>query len=111
MTEDLCIIYSPVPDIEVARKIGQELVVNRLVACVNMLPGMESIYEWKGKIETGHETVLIAKTSEVHVQKAMHKIRELHPYDCPCIMTFDMTRVNQPFAHWMMEQMKPEENK
>lgn len=82
------IIYSTTPTSETARTIARFLVKEKLVACVHIIPKIESIYRWQGEIEETNEYVLIAKTSERNVQKTMQKIRSLHPYKVPEIIVF-----------------------
>lgn len=82
------IIYSTTDTLETARIIARSLVKEQLVACVHILPKIESIYRWRGKIEEANEYVLLAKTSERNVQKTIQKIRSLHPYKVPEILVF-----------------------
>jgi len=82
------IIYSTIGTIENARTIARALVKEKLVACVNIIPRIESVYRWQGKIEEGDECVLIAKTTEKNVEKTIQRIRTLHSYDVPDIMVF-----------------------
>ena len=80
------IIYSTNDTVETAKTIARTLVKEKLVACVHIIPKIESIYRWDGKIEEANECVLLAKTSERNVQKAIQKIRLLHPYKVPEIL-------------------------
>ena len=82
------IIYSTTDTFETARTIARFLVKEKLVACVHIIPKIESIYRWQGEIEETNEYVLLAKTSERNVQKTMQKIRSLHPYKVPEIIVF-----------------------
>ena len=82
------IIYSTTDTFETARTIARILVKEKLVACVHIIPKIESIYRWQGKIEETNESVLLAKTSERNVQKTIQKIRSLHPYKVPEIIVF-----------------------
>ena len=82
------VIYSTTGTIEHARTIARSLVKEKLVACVNIIPNIESIYRWQGKIEEASECVLIVKTSERNVEKTIQKIRSLHPYEVPEIIVF-----------------------
>lgn len=80
------IVYSTIDDINDARRIAQTLVEEQLVACVNILPNILSIYRWKGKVETENEVVLIAKTVDDNVKKTVERLKELHTYDVPDIV-------------------------
>jgi periplasmic divalent cation tolerance protein len=82
------VIYAATPTIEDARTIARALVKEKLVACVNIIPKIESIYRWQGKIEEATECALLAKTTEQNIEAAMQKIRSLHPYDVPEILVF-----------------------
>ena len=85
-TTMVSVIYSTTDTIDTAKSIARSLVKERLVACVHIIPKIESIYRWQGKIEEADECVLIAKTSERNVNKVMQKIRSLHPYEVPEII-------------------------
>lgn len=82
------VIYSTTATIADARTIARTLVKEKLAACVHIIPTIESIYRWHGKIEETDECALLAKTTEKNVQKAIHKIRSLHPYEVPEIIVF-----------------------
>ena len=82
------VIYSTTDTMETAKTIARFLIKEKLVACVHIMPKIESIYRWKGKIEETNEYVLLAKTSERNVQKTIQKIRSLHPYKIPEIIVF-----------------------
>jgi periplasmic divalent cation tolerance protein len=82
------VIYSTTDTLDTARTIARSLVKEKLVACVHIIPKIESIYRWQGKIEEASECVLLAKTSERNVQKTIQKIRSLHPYEVPEIIVF-----------------------
>ena len=79
-------IYTTIDDINTARRIAQTLTEEQLVACVNIIPNIESVYRWKGKIENSNEIVLIAKTVDQNVKKTIQRIKQLHKYDVPDII-------------------------
>ena len=79
-------IYTTIGSIEDARKIAYTLVEEQLVACVNIIPNIESVYTWKGKIENDEELILIAKTTDDNVKKTIQRIKSLHSYDVPDII-------------------------
>ena len=82
----VAIVYSTIDDIKNARRIAHTLVDEQLVACVNIIPNIESIYRWKGKIEMDNEFVIIAKTVNKNVKKTITRIKSLHPYELPDII-------------------------
>jgi periplasmic divalent cation tolerance protein len=82
------IIYSTTDTLETAKMIARSLVKEKLVACVHIIPQIESIYRWQGKIEETNECVLLVKTTDRNVEKTIQKIRSLHPYEVPEILVF-----------------------
>ena len=82
----VAVIYTTIDNVQGARKIANTLVEEQLVACVNIIPKIESIYRWKGKIETDNEFVLIAKTTGKNVKKTIRRIKTLHTYELPDIV-------------------------
>jgi periplasmic divalent cation tolerance protein len=82
----VAVIYSTINKIQDARRIAKTLVEEQLVACVNIIPKIESIYKWKGKIEKDEEVVIIAKTVDSNVKKTIQRIKYLHTYEVPDII-------------------------
>ena len=82
----VAVVYTTVGNIQDARKIAQTLVEEQLVACVNIIPSVESVYSWKGNIENDEELVLIAKTTDDNVKKTIQRIKKLHSYELPDII-------------------------
>jgi len=80
------IIYSTIGYIEDARRIANTLVEEQLVACVNIIPNIESVYRWEGKIENDEECIFIAKTVDENIDKTIKRIKSLHPYELPDII-------------------------
>jgi len=99
-------IYMTAGSKEEARKIGQELVVANLAACVNILDNMNSFYRWQGEIQDDTEVVIIAKTTEDRVPALTEKVKALHSYDCPCIVSLPVSGGNQPFLDWVAAEVK-----
>lgn len=82
----VAIVYTTIDNIQDARRIAQTLVEEEIVACVNIIPNVESIYRWKGNIENDDEIILIAKTVDDNVKKTIQRIKQLHSYDVPDII-------------------------
>jgi periplasmic divalent cation tolerance protein len=74
------IVYVTVPSAEVGKRIANEIVRERLAACVNILPQLTSIYEWKGKVEEENEAMLIIKTTSERLSPLKEAVLKIHPY-------------------------------
>ena len=99
-------IYITVGNIVEAKKIGKALVSYRLAACVNIIDNMYSMYRWEGEIQNDKEVVLIAKTVESLVPELIDKVKSMHSYDCPCIVSLPILDGNKAFLEWIAEQIK-----
>jgi periplasmic divalent cation tolerance protein len=97
-------LYITAPSFDVADAIGRTLVEDRLAACVNILPSMYSIYRWQGKIETAGEVVLIAKSRTALFGEIEKRVRELHPYECPCLVAWPIEAGHQPYLDWIAKE-------
>jgi len=89
-----------------AEKIGRVLVETRLAACVNLIPGMRSLYWWKDTIESGSEVVLIAKTRRSLLDDLTAKVRQLHSYEVPCVVALPITGGNPDFLAWLDKETR-----
>ena len=94
---------STFPDIETARRISNQLVEGKFVACANILRGVESIYRWKGKIETGNETLVFFKLSEDRQSAFQEKLRALHPYEVPEIIFLRIDSGLPDYLRWIID--------
>ncbi len=100
------LIYITAGSLDEARAIGRELVSLKLAACVNIIDHMESVYRWEGKIQNDNEVIIIAKTVESHVPELIEKVKTLHSYDCPCIVSMPVLSGNKPFLDWIAAEVK-----
>jgi periplasmic divalent cation tolerance protein len=82
----VAIVYTTTNNVQDARKIAHILVDEQLVACVNIIPNIESVYRWKGNIEEENEYVLLAKTVDKNIEKTIDKIKQFHSYELPDIV-------------------------
>jgi len=89
-----------------AQRIAKALVEHRLAACVNILENMQSIYRWEEEIQEDTEVVLIAKTTARLVSELIAKVKSLHSYDCPCIVSLPILDGNPPFLNWIHDEVK-----
>jgi periplasmic divalent cation tolerance protein len=103
MEERVLLALSTFPDAEIARRISNQLVSEHFAACANILPSVESIYRWKDKIESGNETLVLFKVSEVRQAAFQDKLRSLHPYDVPEIIFVPVTGGLPEYLQWIAE--------
>lgn len=96
-------LYVTAPDAETAERIGRALVEERLAACVNILPGMRSIYRWRDDIEAADEAIMIVKTTAAAANKARDRILALHPYETACVVSLPLSEngSNRAFIDWV----------
>ena len=97
------IVYMTAGDISEARRIGSSLVKEKLAACANCIDKMQSTYWWKGAIEESSEAVLIAKTRTSQVQKLTARVKELHSYDVPCVVSWEIGQGSAEYLDWIGE--------
>jgi periplasmic divalent cation tolerance protein len=97
-------VYITVKDATQAAAIGHSLVDERLAACVNIFAGMLSICRWEGEIEEAGEVVVIAKTREDVVTRLIERVRHLHSYACPCVVSWRIDQGHQPFLDWIEKE-------
>jgi periplasmic divalent cation tolerance protein len=103
MPERILLALSTFPDRETAQRISNQLLTEKFAACANILPGIESIYRWKDKIETGNETLVFFKLSEDRQPAFQEKLRSLHPYDVPEIIFVPVTTGLSEYLRWVAE--------
>lgn len=97
------LILSTAASVEVAERIARALVEERLAACVNIVPGIRSIYRWQGKICDDAEVLLIAKVPAARRAAALARLRELHPYEVPEGIAFEVIDGLTDYLAWAVE--------
>lgn len=104
--ESVVLVYTTFPDMAAAKRIGGELVDRGLAACINILPGMVSIYIWENARETSEEVVVIFKTRHARTNELIAEIERQHPYDTPAILTFEASGGAKSYLEWICEMTK-----
>lgn len=97
-----CLIYIIAPNKKETKRIAGILVKEKLAACVNIFP-IESVYRWRGKIEKEKEVGMFVKTKKKLVEKVIKRVKELHSYETPCIISLPIEKGEQKFLKWIDE--------
>lgn len=98
---DVLVILCTFPDSGQARQIGTALVEKQLAACVNLVPAVESIYRWQGKVETTNEVLAIFKIPAAAFPAFEQALTELHPYEVPEIIAVAPDKIAAPYRDWV----------
>jgi len=97
-------VYTTYPSVVEAEEAGRALLERALAACVNILPGMLSLYRWKGTIERGEEAVMIIKTRASLAEAVRAAVKEMHPYETPAILVIPLESVDSGYLGWMLAE-------
>jgi periplasmic divalent cation tolerance protein len=89
------------PDLKTARKLSLAALKARLVACANLIPGIESHYWWRGKLEKGSEVLMLLKTTVSNLAQLEKLVLKLHPYDTPEFLTLELSTGNPRYLEWI----------
>lgn len=98
---DVVIVYCTVPDAASGQRIASHLVEYRLAACVNIIPGVTSVYRWEGRVETADEALLMIKARRAEYPRLEAAIRSRHPYELPEIIAVSLSDGFTPYLNWV----------
>jgi len=101
------VAFVTAPDTEVGARIARTLVEERLAACVNLVPGVRSIYRWEGAVEEAAEVLLVVKTRADRGRALADRVRELHPYDVPEVLTLPVAGGSADYLAWVQAEVAP----
>jgi periplasmic divalent cation tolerance protein len=101
---DLRIVLTTAPDAACGERIARALVDERLAACVNVVPGMRSIYRWEGAVQEEAEVLLVAKTRADRVAELEARVRALHPYEVPEVIALPVEAGSAAYVRWVREE-------
>jgi periplasmic divalent cation tolerance protein len=101
------VILITAPDGEVTASIGRTLVEERLVACVNVVPGLTSIYRWKGELQVDTEVLMLAKARRADVGAIAARVAELHPYEVPEVVATEIVAGLGAYLDWVQDETEP----
>jgi periplasmic divalent cation tolerance protein len=98
------LVYTTFASLDDAKRVGDALVAARLAACVNIFPGMISIYEWKGTRELADEVAMIIKTRASLVDAVLAETKRLHPYELPALLVLPTEGGSEEYCGWILSQ-------
>ncbi len=97
-------VYITAKDKQQAYEIGRALVEERLVACVNIVDVMTSMYWWQDKVQEDNEAVCIAKTRQTLIEPLIERVKQLHSYECPCVIAWPIQAANEAYLKWIRDE-------
>lgn len=100
------VVLTNVPDVAVAQRIARALVTQRLAACVNIVPGVQSVYQWQGAVEEAGEISLLIKTTPARYADVEAAIRALHPYELPEVIALPIAAGLPAYLAWITEETR-----
>ncbi|SPP65036.1 divalent-cation tolerance protein CutA [Nitrospira lenta] len=101
----IIIIFVTVHDQKEGRRISKEILTSRLAACVNIIPGIQSMYQWKGKIVQEKEAMLVLKTTRSRYRKLEQKIKQLHSYEVPEVIAIPLICGSPQYIEWVAKEV------
>lgn len=100
------VVLITAPNEDTAEKVAKALVEERLAACVNVLPGVRSIYRWQGRVEDERELLLVVKTATDRMTRLMQRVQEIHPYACPEVLALPVDAGTPAYLDWVIEETR-----
>ena len=104
-TRRFAVVLVTAPDLKTGRKLARAALAARLVACVNLIPGIESHYWWQGKIAAGAEVLLVMKTTTARLAALEELVVAKHPYDTPEFVVVAINRGSQRYLDWVRDSV------
>ena len=108
MAEKVVLVYVTTSDEHEARRIGSALIDKKLAACVNIIPGMRSIYRWQGKVVNDNECVMLVKAPKDNTEAVVENIKEMHSYEVPCAVVIPLIQGLPEYLDWIMNETEIE---
>jgi periplasmic divalent cation tolerance protein len=101
------IVLITAPDLEVGARLGRALVEERLAACVNLVPGVRSIYRWQDAVQEDAEVLLVVKTQRERCGALAARVQALHPYELPEVVVLPIEAGLDRYLAWILSESQP----
>lgn len=108
MPTSYCLVLCTCPEGETAESLARILIEERLAACVNVLPGLTSVYTWQGNLETSRESLLMIKTEQSRYAELELRLRQRHPYQVPEIVALPIEHGLPDYLQWISQCLHPD---
>lgn len=106
MESEFCVVLVTAPNLNEGRNIARKLVEEKLAACVNLIPQIESFYWWDGKFEDTEEVLLVAKTVRKQMDKVEAAVKANHSYIIPEVIALPISDGSAPYLNWLKENVQ-----
>ncbi len=106
INKEILVLLSTCPDVATAERIARELVATSLVACVNVVPGLRSIYRWNGAVQSDEEVLMILKTTTERLPAVRERLVALHPYALPEIVALSVADGHHSYLQWVADSTR-----
>jgi|SRR5581483_6340159 len=100
------VVLTTLPNGNRARGFARALVGEKLAACVNIVPGLRSVYRWKGAVHDDREVLCVVKTSRAKLKKLKQRLKSLHPYEVPELIALPITDGSEPYLRWLSQALR-----
>jgi len=101
--DQYALLYITTSSMAEAKNLARTLVEEKLIGCANLFDNVTSIYRYNNEIKEDQETIIIAKTPHINIETAIKRTKELHSYDCPCIVVIPITQGYSTYLRWLSE--------
>ncbi|MCE3009990.1 MAG: divalent-cation tolerance protein CutA [Proteobacteria bacterium] len=105
MKTSFSLFYVTFPDMQSAEAFSRLCLAEKVAACVNMFPGMKSVYWWKGEVQTNSEIVTLIKAPSHHKSLLEKLLKEKHPYEVPCLLEIPTASIGAAYEKWLLESL------
>jgi periplasmic divalent cation tolerance protein len=100
-------VFITFPNETVATEVGEMLVERRLAACVNLVPGVVSLFRWDGEVTREREVLAFAKTTRERLDELVAAVRDAHPYELPCVVAYPAAGGLTSYLEWVADETRP----
>ena len=107
MSTEAVVVLTTAPDADVGRALARSLTEERLVACVNRVPGITSVYRWEGRVCEESEELLVMKTTRDRLAALEERVRSLHPYRTPEFLVLSVESGSSGYLAWLAAETRP----